>query len=375
MSLFVCLALLFFTPVVASLAETDKECAHGKVKQCQDLKAASECKAVSKCEKTEWKKPKVYDDTCNACKKFMEKATGLVKRKSQQQVVNNTLHEGCHSMLIQESEDRCTANVDSYLHIINRFLKKKMKPDVLCAALGLCKARPKKFRPQAFPEGEPDMSSGSLNCTEGPPSGSAFTCDFCQLVVKKLKKLLPKKKNKGAVSKATRKTCSLLQDKYSTKCNRFISDFGKRTTDLLYKKFTPSAVCDTLLLCSNRDSVLPIMECDMCENLMQQLQSARTEGTGVDILLSGACNPYSDISKLVCEDFIRSNKPTLSTLLENQEERDLCGELHLCVRKVEATLTGLDECTWAPSHWCTTLESALRCKNVKLCEELGWKYT
>ncbi|XP_072342153.1 prosaposin-like [Scyliorhinus torazame] len=118
--------------------------------------------------------------------------------------------------------------------------------------------------------------------------------------------------------------------------------------------------------------LLPLMDCDTCEEIMLRLWSAWKQGAKVDAILSEACNPYSDVSKSMCEDFIHTNKPQLNNLLQNQEQSDLCGELDFCVRKEEARLLGLNECTWGPSHWCSSRETAVKCKTVDYCEKHGW---
>ncbi|XP_078095418.1 prosaposin-like [Mustelus asterias] len=291
-----------------------------------------------------------------------------------QSALEAVLHKGCHLIPVKEVADQCDHYIDSYLAIVFALLEKGMKPDVVCAALGLCKHQRVPLSNAIPVVHEIPLYNASLEQELGPLSRDGFVCNLCQFIMKKLKISMSKKQPENFAVQPPSKICSGLPNAYFAQCHNLMEQKGDIALDLLFKGFTTNAVCYILHVCSTRkrDSVLPIMECDMCENLMQQLQSARTEGTGVDILLSGACNPYSDISKLVCEDFIRSNKPTLNTLLQDQEERDLCGELDLCAREVKAQLLGNDECTWGPSHWCTDRETAIKCQAVKYCEENGW---
>ncbi|XP_041066126.1 prosaposin-like [Carcharodon carcharias] len=382
MALFLFLVFVSFSPVLAQLEQRDNACTQSTKNQCQDLKVAIQCRTVRLCLKTKWRQRKVKDDTCNTCKTFMREIVGMGNRNSPKDALKAALHKGCDSIPIKELKDQCNNYVDSYLSIIIQLLEKEVKPHVVCAALGLCKSREHKNPSTSIPEDEPDMVNQTPPDTtvsrqfQGPLPKGVFSCEFCLRITQKLKHLLPEEKTEKSIAKVLSKICSFLPDKLLTRCNNFMNKIGKSVVELLYKKIMPGGVCDTLHFCSTdkRTFMLPIMSCNMCENVVHQLKSARKQGTEVDVLLPKACNSYSDASKLVCEDFIHSHKAQLSNLLQNQEDKDLCGELDFCVRKVEAVLLGRDECTWAPSHWCQTWESATRCKNVALCQQLGWKY-
>ncbi|XP_078061824.1 prosaposin-like [Mustelus asterias] len=350
---------------------------------------ASQCNVLSYCVETEWSKPKVDDDICMQCAMFIStvadkrNAAGERRRQLELGVARKALFTYCH--LTEMETELCKDHARSVLNEINKLLGDKVTPDVYCALLQMCRSRVETSLSDLMTltddmlltdeESEDDDEIVDMRQLQGPLPRGPKTCDFCLTVLRKLEMLLPKTKSETFISTVINMICSFLPDDYMIKCTIFMNGTGMRAIDLLYEKLSPDNVCNILRACSIeiRETVLPIMECDMCENLMQQLQSARTEGTGVDILLSGACNPYSDISKLVCEDFIRSNKPTLSTLLENQEERDLCGELDLCVRAVKVQLLGRDECTWGPSHLCSDRKIAIKCQAVDDCEKYGWR--
>ncbi|GCB82013.1 hypothetical protein scyTo_0021927 [Scyliorhinus torazame] len=141
----------------ANLEERSKVCAHGIENQCQDLKAAVECNAVSHCVNTEWRQPKVDDDICDVCKKFIGQIADMLKDKTVQQ------------------------------------------PDVVCAALGLCKHRAQIRAQETLSKATPTLSDFPLNNTSWKQYQDSlrkgrFTCDFCLLVVKKLKQSLRKER-------------------------------------------------------------------------------------------------------------------------------------------------------------------------------------
>ncbi|XP_041064963.1 prosaposin-like isoform X2 [Carcharodon carcharias] len=384
MALFLFLVFVSFSPALAKFERTNETCPQDRINQCQDLQVAVQCRVLSDCLETEWREPKVDDNICEECKKFIAHITDMLKDKAVQDALKAALHKGCDLIPIKELKEQCNKYVDSYLSIIIQLLEKEVKPDVVCAALGLCKSRQQvhaqKSLSNAIPVDEPSvvnyspLYNASQKHFQGPLPKGVFSCEFCLLIMKKLKHLLPEEKTESVIIKLPSKVCSQLPSKYFTKCHNLMEKRGEAAVELLFKKLTPSGVCDTLRLCSRgkKDSMLPIMSCDMCENVVHQLKSARKQGTEVDVLLPKACNSYSDVSNLMCEDFIHSHKAQLSNLLQNQEDKDLCGELDFCVRKVEAKLLGRDECTWGPSHWCQTWEIATRCEAVEYCEEYGW---
>ncbi|XP_078421897.1 prosaposin-like [Cetorhinus maximus] len=370
MALFLFLVFLSFSPVLANLERRQSRCAQSTKDQCQDLKAAIECRTVRLCLKTKWRQRKVKDDTCNVCQTFMREVVSTGSHNSPQDALKAALHKGCDLIPIKEFKDQCNNYVDTYLSMIIQLLKIKVKPPMLCAALGLCKSRQPENSPVTVREAKPDMVDHTEPDTsvsrqfQVPIPRGMFSCEFCLLFTKKLKHLLPKEKTEKSIANILVKVCSLLPDKLLTKCRDFMDKIGKSVVELLYKKIMPDGVCDTLHFCStDKRAFMPIiLSCNMCEDIVRQLQSARKQGTEVDVLLPKACNSYSDASKLACDNFIRSHKARLGNFLQKQEDKDLCGELDFCVRKKEAVLLGRNECTWAPSHWCQTWESAARCK-------------
>ncbi|XP_078421896.1 prosaposin-like isoform X2 [Cetorhinus maximus] len=384
MALFLFLVFLSFSPALAKFERTNKSCPHDRINQCQDLQVAMQCRVVSDCLETEWREPKVDDDICEECKKFIGHITDMLKAKTVQDALKAALHKGCDLIPIKEFKDQCNNYVDTYLSMIIQLLEEKVKPDVVCAALGLCKSRQQihaqKSLSNAIPVDKPNvvyyspLYNASRKHFQEPLPKGMFICEFCRLIMKRLEQSLPEEKTESVIIKLPSKVCSQLPSKYFTKCHNLMEKRGEAAVKLLIEKLTPSGVCDTLRFCSRdkKDSMLPKMSCNMCEDIVHQLQSARKQGTEVDVLLPKACNSYSDVSNLLCEDFIYSHKARLSNLLQNQEDKDLCGELDFCVRKVEAKLLGRDECTWGPSHWCTSQEIAARCKAVEYCEKYGW---
>ncbi|XP_059820329.1 uncharacterized protein LOC132391313 isoform X3 [Hypanus sabinus] len=112
------------------------------------------------------------------------------------------------------------------------------------------------------------------------------------------------------------------------------------------------------LLYEQRD----IISCDACDSIAQHLRQAQKSGSEVKTLLEKGCNSLSGTQPSLCENFVQSYKKELSKLLQkSQEEKDICRELDLCVRKQTKRLLGENECTCGPAQWCKDRKTADKC--------------
>ncbi|XP_072916711.1 uncharacterized protein [Hemitrygon akajei] len=119
------------------------------------------------------------------------------------------------------------------------------------------------------------------------------------------------------------------------------------------------------LLYEQRD----IISCDACDSIAQHLRQAQKSGSEAKTLLEKGCNSLTGTQRSLCENFVQSYKKELSKLLQkSQEEKDICWELDLCVRKQTVRLLGKNKCTWGPAYWCKNRETAAKCHAADLCE-------
>ncbi|XP_038641426.1 prosaposin-like [Scyliorhinus canicula] len=392
MALFLFLALLFASPVVANLGQRIWTCASDIENKCQNLKIANQCNTVSRCMKTEWIKPIVDDDTCKVCKTFTREAVSKWKAAASQKVkiqqigVREALSKGCHSIAVQELAKQCQDYVHSYLRTITHLLGKEVTPDVFCVALGLCQLQQQEHRrSDEVAQDKPNVdklavvndspeNTVEMRYYQVAPHRLTAKCKLCKTVMKNVHKLLVNKKVQKYSAKEIGKICSQLPRKYEVKCKEIITDIKKDPSANLQEKYTPKKMCVKMTLCSEkkRDIVLPMMVCDTCEEIMHQLQSAQKPGSKLDVVLSEVCNSYFDDSRSVCEQFIHSNEPQLTILLQNQEQSDVCSELSICRRQRIIEILGPDKCTWGPAYWCSAPERARECNTMPYCEKHGW---
>ncbi|XP_060712718.1 pulmonary surfactant-associated protein B-like [Hemiscyllium ocellatum] len=345
MALRVLLVLYCLSPVLASFEWNNKTCFDKTINPCQNLRSAVKCNVVHHCAKTSWSQAKVKDDICELCKKFVRVVAEMVKDKTVQDAVENALHEGCNLIPVKQFADECNDVVNTYLPIIIQLLEEELEPDSLCAALGLCKSLKEGSLSNRTAKIKTGVDSFSPKSNEVwkrirvPLPKDKYTCDSCVIVLKKLQRLLPEERTEVAIATLPRQVCSRLTGKYLAKCRDFMERFGDTAIDLLFREVQPGAVCETLHVCSTVDSKepsLPIVPCDMCEAVARQFKVAQNKGTRTDLVLQEVCNPFSDISNFVCEEFVYSHIPLLTTIPEYPEDFDLCGALHICTRKVDA---------------------------------------
>ncbi|XP_051897197.1 prosaposin-like isoform X2 [Pristis pectinata] len=381
------------TPVLASSELKDVPCTRGPGYWCQDLKTALQCGAVQHCFQTKWSEPKEAADLCEMCKNFVGEIATMVKDKAVQDAVKGALHKGCSLIPVKSFKDQCNEYVDAYLPLAFQFIENELKPKVVCSALRLCKSL-QQFPKQevlsnAIPEDEPNLANHPLSRlypASQIPQQEGFSkdmpqCELCLFIVKELVSLLPEEKTESAIVHMLDEICSRLPESYSDECQAFVQKYGRKVIEMLFEEIAPHTVCLTLHLCYTKDAesseqfyeLLSGVSCTTCENTVRHLRLAQKNGTDVDALLVKGCSSLSGTQRFLCEDFVHSYKPQLSMMLQkSQEERDICVELDICIRKKNVPLLGENECTWGPSHWCKDLETATRCNAVEHCKQHIW---
>ncbi|XP_062913191.1 prosaposin-like [Mobula hypostoma] len=386
------LVVLCLSPALSSSEVKNALCAQGPGYYCQDLKSAVQCGAVQHCFQTNWRELNETADLCEMCKKFLGEIATKLKEKSVQDAVKDALHKGCSMIPVKSFADQCNEYVDAYLPLAFQFIENELKPEVVCSALGLCKSLsqfPKQeVRSNAVPEDQPSLAKqlpSRLYPASQIPQQEGFSalpqCELCLLIVEKLLSLLPEEKTESAVIHLLDEICSYLPKSYSKECQDFVEEYGKRVIEMLINEIAPHTVCMTLHLCFAKDAesseqwyeLQDSISCGTCENMVHHLRLARKNGSEVDELLEKGCSSLSGTQRSLCENFVHSYKPELSGMLQkSQEEKDICGELSICIRKKTIPLLGENKCTWGPAYWCKDKETATKCNAVEHCKNHVW---
>ncbi|XP_072916662.1 prosaposin-like isoform X2 [Hemitrygon akajei] len=386
------LVVLCLSPVLSSSELKNAQCAQGPGYYCQDLKSALQCGTVQHCFQTKWREPNEAADLCEMCKKFLGEVVTMLKEKAVQDAVKDALHKGCSLIPIKSFADQCNEYVDAYLPLAFQFIESELKPEMVCSALGLCKSLSQfpqqEVRSNAIPEQQPSLAHllpSRLYPASRIPQQEGFSqlpqCELCLLIVEKLLSMLPEEKTESAIIHLLDEICSHLPESVSKECKDFVDKYGREVIEMLINRIAPQTVCMTLHLCIATDAesseqmyeLQDSISCDTCENMVHHLRLAQKNGSEVDTLLEKSCKSLSGTQRSLCENFVHSYKPELSKMLQkSQEEKDICGELSICVRKKTVHLLGENKCTWGPAYWCKDRETATKCHAVEHCKNHVW---
>ncbi|XP_069773805.1 prosaposin-like [Narcine bancroftii] len=387
--------LLSFSSVLASSELKNKLCAQGPEYWCQDLKAALQCGAIEHCFENKWTEPGEEAQLCELCKQIFRIIERMIKQQRVKNCIKNIFIKVCSLISSNFITDQCDQYVDVYFNHLFQLIMHQLRPEVLCAFLSICKPEQPVDKQEALsnaiPQDEPSLTHhlsspvfpvSQENHQEGVDNQMP-QCALCLYVVSKLVNVIPEEKTEATIVKVLDEFCTHLPESFSERCTTFVDKYGKEIIELLLQKIGPNAVCMTLHLCFSKDIENSValyelrdgVSCGTCDNLAHRLRVAQKNGTEVDVLLVEACGSLSGTSRFVCEDFIHSYKPQLRLLLQkSQEEKDICAELGVCLRKKSVNLLGENECTWGPSHWCKDLETATRCNAVQHCKQHKWNH-
>ncbi|XP_048474457.1 proactivator polypeptide-like 1 [Rhincodon typus] len=181
-------------------------------------------------------------------------------------------------------------------------------------------------------------------------------CDQCIEHMEDIIAPLRKSSAEEEVKSILREGCEKIRDQeISQHCQAFVDNEWSVTIKLLQEDVEFAVLCTALSLCQPlqveptpenvSDSVnsspvsngtgkrskglfpraLPAMTCRMCETFMDRLHAEWDRGRKGDVLMKVACQLPTDIPKMVCKKFVNSHMGKIKTVLENPEDRDLCG--------------------------------------------------
>jgi len=133
------LALLFVSSAVASPLLGTEQCARGPSYWCLNVKAASQCGAVTHCQQNVWNQPQMKSVPCDLCKEVLAVVDQLLKDNSTEADILGYLEKACQMVPDQGLAAQCKELVDSYYPILMGIITGELEdPSVVCGALGLC---------------------------------------------------------------------------------------------------------------------------------------------------------------------------------------------------------------------------------------------
>ncbi|XP_044260059.1 prosaposin [Tribolium madens] len=148
-----------------------KECTWGPSYWCQNLTAASNCRAVRHCIQTVWVHKQLPPDRssiCQTCLDMVKQARDQLESNETQELIKEVFEGSCHLLHFKEIVKECDKIADQYIPELIDTLASEMNPQVVCSVAGLCNSE----KVQKLIAGE----KGDL-----PQNGG--TCEGCRTVV------------------------------------------------------------------------------------------------------------------------------------------------------------------------------------------------
>lgn len=119
-----------------------------------------------------------------------------------------------------------------------------------------------------------------------------------------------------------------------------------------------------------------ILDCGLCQGVSAFLASQNNSELSNDDLKSLSCESFPAKYYSKCADIIEYYAISIRNLIKNDfNENEICNTIGKCIdnegkhsyrlvmdgHKTKRTLVGDNECTYGPSHWCSSKDVAKKC--------------
>uniref|UniRef100_A0A8C6X5R7 Prosaposin n=1 Tax=Naja naja TaxID=35670 RepID=A0A8C6X5R7_NAJNA len=348
-------ALLVFLSSLAAVALTTplllkKDCAKGPEVWCQNLRTASDCKAVKHCQQNVWNKPTVESIPCDLCKEMVRVVGRLLKSNDTMEEIDEYFKKMCEFLPESDLVEECKDIVESYLPNILDMVKAELEnPEVVCSALTLCQSLQKHLS-----EDKPKKET----------KGNGNVCNDCVQLVTDLQDTV--RNNSTFVSSLidhAKEECERLGPALSEACKGYISEYSSLAIQMIMH-MQPQEICNMIGLCSSLKSIplqalVPAkaispakMEpvetnpsqkeafslCEVCTIMVEEvtslLESNKTEAEMIQGM-EKVCLVLPEKSREECKDFVEVyGKSILDMLLEATSPKMVCVILRCCKNNI-----------------------------------------
>ncbi|XP_017653579.1 proactivator polypeptide-like 1 [Nannospalax galili] len=383
-------ALLLFGLLGAAQASPisgPQECAKGSEVWCQDLQAATRCRAVGYCQSAVWSKPTTKSLPCSVCQDVAAATSNRLNPKATASDVLAAMMKTCEWLPNQESSAKCKWMVDTHSPAVLSMLSgaPDSAPAPVCAALTLCEPLQRHLATSERPLSQEDaaevmapfLANGALSF-HPPQIPGGIVCQDCVRLISRLQGAL--ESNLSLAEVDVREQCESLGPGLAALCKNYIHQLFVPAEQTL-RVLPPHEVCTKGGFCEEQrgsaqwlaqvaavdgvpslDLGLPRkssemqmqsgLTCEVCLNVIQELdQWLMTNSTEALIshALEHVCSmmPVSLVQQ--CITLVDTYSPSLVQLVTRVTPEKVCETIRLCgsrrrarsIPKAEVTLPSL----------------------------------
>jgi saposin len=361
---------------------------------------------------------------CPLCVLVVKRAQDYIKSEKTKETVKKALEKAC-SRFPAKVNLQCTDFVETYYDELLTKLLSDFTPQDICKDLNLC---PKASVDDSIRVGIEKVNFiPHVDTNEIPDhtiNGQYFTstdsgeCLLCTNVLEGAENRLTHGMTKEQIEAILIEECSLYRI-YEGICENFVKKNVDQIFTLLEQKLSPRQVCQRLSLCApakadetiivnvvafpafptekkkndlphrvqiirgddddddddddDKPKKLIIKDdpvCVLCEFVMTKLEAElKDKKTQEDIkeAVENICSKMpSSISKQ-CTKFVDQYSDLIIALIDTVPPKEICTQMSLCSAvKKQMHLVGANECTYGPTHFCSDMKIAEKCKVARL---------
>ncbi|XP_053678850.1 uncharacterized protein LOC128729217 [Anopheles nili] len=362
--------------------------------------------------------PMASTPECLVCEEMVKEVEKRVKNKKSKAQIKEALEHACDKL--HKYRTKCEKYVDQHSDQIVELLMRQLSPKEICHSLGFCVAAKDTVDELEVDEAlldyvvEPAVVESAPEELLSSPNEYTFVelnqsqppqCAICEFVMVKLESELANKKSQTAIENAVRNVCSKLPSTVTKQCDKLIDQYGVFIIKFL-ATLPPREICTKLDLCEQQLKLLKqcqtdVVECAVCQgtvNALDALLAGDQIQEHITTYVDRICNAVPAEHYEQCDKLLTVYGISLMQQLKQSIEREqVCVNIDMCssspqvlpefasgeraleesgeitvlepVKKEQAKLVGLNECSWGPSYWCKDEASAKQCKSTNYCKD------
>ncbi|XP_055637082.1 uncharacterized protein LOC129775888 isoform X2 [Toxorhynchites rutilus septentrionalis] len=346
--------------------------------------------------------PTVITPECLVCEEMVKAVEKRVRNKKSKEQIKDALEHACDRL--KKYKTKCERYIDAHSDQIVDLLMKQLSPKEICRDLGFCIA--KEIDELEVDEAlldyvvEPAVVETTIVDLETKKPGDAASqppqCAICEFVMIKLESELSDKKTDQNIENIVRSVCSKMPNTVSKQCSNLIDEYGEFIIKFL-ATIPPQEICKKLSLCWKELQELEnvnaeVVECAVCQGATEAIEGMLRQDSSFssDLMkhVDKICNNLPAHYYQRCDTLVSVYGVSMMRQLKNHVEKEqVCVNMGLCgntsgyvrfedevaksdhVERKHEHLVGAQECTWGPSHFCSSEEIAQRCNTSKYCSE------